>query len=112
MGFEITTGLDRSVAMFGTERSVLLISSMLLALSILCGLIATVTRLLDFRYTARTVRLRSLENEHDCEVSILRIKTKALGNATWCLFYGQIGTFGLGVSAATALYFMLIFSAG
>jgi hypothetical protein len=65
-------------------------------LSVLLGSIACLTRLEDFRMTAKVVRYRS-DQDKKAEVNSWRDDYKRLGRWTWRLFIGQLVTFGLQV---------------
>jgi hypothetical protein len=44
---------------------------------------------------------KKAEDEIDCVLAPYRIKSKALGETTWVLFWWQIGSFALGIFFAT-----------
>lgn len=62
------------------------------------GVAATVTRLEDFRATARIVRLRDSSNAED-RATVVRLRDRAsrLGTSSYFLLYGQITLFAMGV---------------
>jgi hypothetical protein len=55
--------------------------------SAIAGSIATLSRLLDFRYTARKIKDSSTSDKK---------KAKFLGKVTWGLFWGQVITYLVG----------------
>jgi uncharacterized membrane protein YtjA (UPF0391 family) len=69
----------------------------LLLLSVMFGIIASLTRLYDFRYTAR------INREEEVERYRLRRITDRLGVCTWLLLWFEIITFFLGVGAIVFL---------
>lgn len=74
----------------------LLLSAGLLFAAGLLGLGASITRLLDFRYTARR------ENpKYELDRAVLDTLTDILGRTTWLLFWLQVGLFVFGVFALT-----------
>jgi hypothetical protein len=81
-----------------------LASVALLAVSVLCAIAATVTRLLDFRATAQKVRLRQT-NATSTELAVAGDHAKGLGKATWRLFWALLATFLLGIAALTISLF-------
>lgn len=111
LGYAINLVLGLSVAALGFEVSLLLnphfepglcwermdllLSLFSLCLSALFGAAAVVTRLLDFRGTAQTIRTNNAEEKKG-----LRARTKALGYFTWFCFWGQFGSFGVGIALA------------
>jgi hypothetical protein len=66
-------------------------------LSLLLGLLAHLTRLHDFRKTAKVVRHRSDQNMK-AEVERWRGEYKRLGDWTWRLFKGQLISFGIQIT--------------
>lgn len=65
--------------------------------TILLSIAATVTRLLDFRLTARKLRLEG-RGEKGAVIDRLKSVTRCFGRCTWGLFYCQLGGFVLGVA--------------
>lgn len=70
-------------------------SLIILALSVTSGLWCSVNRLRDFRLTTQIARRR--ENG-ETGLQDLREESKALGKATWKVFWVQIALFGFGAS--------------
>lgn len=75
-----------------------------LGISTLTGVAATLTRLLDFRATARTVRLRQKVGT-PTDVAFAGDEAKALGKATWRFFWALLLTFLLGIGGLTIVLF-------
>lgn len=75
-----------------------------LGISALCAVAATVTRLLDFRATARKVRLRQTNANPDY-IAAAGDPTMGLGKATWRLFWILLATFVLGIAGVTVSLF-------
>jgi hypothetical protein len=69
----------------------------LLSLSLVVGAAATVSRLLDFRKTAKLVRAKDQPNSAEPIVE-LRDGVRRQERITWCLFWIQIALFGIGVT--------------
>ena len=69
--------------------------SLAFAVSVLIGISATVTRLLDFRYSRRAARARM--NCNDKERDEFHGTADKWGTCTWILFYCQAATFAFGV---------------
>ena len=79
-----------------TAKCLMLLSLVALAVSVVCGLVCVVSRLIDFRGTARRARGK--------EDAPSRDELRGLGRLTWSLFYILLAGFGVGVSLlATAL---------
>ena len=74
----------------------------MLVASVVFALLCALTRLCDFRKTAKTARLVEEKPSHDpksekCkEIQALRWNTTKLGKKTWCLLHWQLGTFAGG----------------
>lgn len=64
--------------------------------TVLLSIAVTITRLLDFRLTARKLRLEG-RGEKGAVIDRLESVTRSLGRCTWRLFYCQLGGFLLGV---------------
>jgi hypothetical protein len=81
---------SRSVS--GSARCLLLVGVSLMLVSLFSGCGATVSRLLDFRKTAQVARQRE-GSATSGELADLRKSTEKLGEATWRLFWLEIGSF-------------------
>ena|SRR5271157_3485968 len=66
-----------------------------LTASVLGGCAAVVSRVLDFRFTARTVRADENEDPED-EAAVYRYRSKVLGRLTWRLFWFELCSFLVG----------------
>ena len=75
--------------------------TVLLLLASLFGVSASITRLYDFRFTARIIR-----EDDETKKGRLRTATKHLGNVTWFLFWLEIVSFVLGITAIVILTLM------
>ena len=73
-----------------TAKCLMLLTLLALAVSVVCGLVCVVLRLIDFRGTAR--RARGKEDAPG------RDELRGLGRLTWTLFYIHLAGFGVGVS--------------
>lgn len=68
-----------------------------LIISLIAGVLLTVSRLEDFRATSRLVALSVSPGECDKKETLrLRNRAKMLGTASWWLFYIQLAGFSLG----------------
>lgn len=67
-----------------------------LALSVASGCAAVVTRLLDFRYTARKVRADE-KYDPENEAGVYNYRSKILGKLTWRLFWFELSSFSIGL---------------
>lgn len=72
-----------------TAKCLMLLSLLALAVSVVCGLVCVVLRLIDFRGTAQ--RARGKEDAPG------RDELRGLGRRTWNLFYVHLVGFGVGV---------------
>lgn len=104
LGFGVSFLREQSFSPNRCYAVAYLASLALLGISTLCGIAATVTRLLDFRATARTVRLRQTDAS-TAGIAFAGDEAKVLGKATWRLFWALLVTFLLGVSALTLALF-------
>lgn len=81
--------------LIGTFKAAFAISLLLLVVTAFCSCGAVLTRLLDFRLTARKVRRKS-------SVKIFRRDSDAYGGATWRLFWASCVSFITGASLLVA----------
>jgi uncharacterized membrane protein YbhN (UPF0104 family) len=110
LGFETSLLLNEKFAPTECwQNCFFFFSFLLLACSIAVGIAAVVTRLCDFRLTARIVRARSnaeklkkpkSEIKDRSKFKKARRYAKQLGKRTWWLFQLQIGSFAAGIALA------------
>jgi hypothetical protein len=82
---------DRDFAPASSAKCTMILSLLALAFSATCGFTAVVTRLWDFRGTARRAC--------DHPAAPTKDELRGLGTLTWVLFYVQLGVFVIGVGA-------------
>ena len=73
-----------------TAKCFMLLSFLGLAVSVVCGLVCVILRLIDFRGTAQ----RACGKEE----APSRDELRGLGRRMWCLFYVHLAGFGVGVT--------------
>lgn len=106
LGFSMTLLRESSFTPKGFYAHLYLFSIAVLGLSILLGVFATVTRLLDFRATTykidrRRDRRKASSSEItniDKDITEIGGRIRCLGKATWRLFWGLLITFFVGIS--------------
>ena len=104
-------GLTQSSTVSGGELCALRGGLALLVASVVFALLCALTRLCDFRKTAKTARLVEEKPSHDPksekfkEIQALRWNTKKLGNKTWCFLHCQLGTFAVGAVLLVGAFF-------
>jgi hypothetical protein len=101
LGYYFALLKDKDFAPVSSAKCTMILSLLALALSGICGFTAVVTRLWDFRGTARRACDHSAAPTKD--------ELRGLGTVTWVLFYVQLGAFALGVGA---LAFTLLLTYG
>jgi hypothetical protein len=95
LGFSINLLIQPNWAITTCFAKVFFSFSLLFGLvSVLLGSVACLTRLADFRKTAKVARHRS-DPDMEAEIAHWRDDYKRLGWWTWRLFMGQLLTFGL-----------------
>lgn len=72
------------------------ISLIALTISVAVGLWCVITRLRDFRLTAK-IALKRERKASPIELQFMREESKKLGARTWILFFWQIWSFAIGV---------------
>jgi hypothetical protein len=88
---------------FDAAPSAALTTILLGSVSALCGLLTTITRLLDFRYTAKILWTSDKQ-----EQIRLQKRAECLGQATWGFLWVQLVTFGLATIAAAVWVWTVI----
>jgi hypothetical protein len=96
LAFAITLLRDQTFLLGGCWKTVFLISLVTLALSVIAGCAAVVSRLYDFRYTARKLRADELGDPTD-EAGAYAYSSKILGLFTWRLFWFELVTLFVGL---------------
>jgi hypothetical protein len=79
---------------FNNPLNLLDIAMLAVLVSLACGLICAISRLLDFRGTAQIAR----GNMNQQEKAALREEVAGLGKFSWGLLYAQVGSFFFGAS--------------
>ncbi len=108
LGFEIAQSLDGKIAT--CVCTIFALSLICLALSLLAGVIATVSRLWDFRITTRVAKMNWEKTGQSAAAERKRGQAELLGQITWALFWIQSGAFGVGILMAAWVFFPLAIS--
>ena len=95
IGFSFTTVINPNFVLTCGEKSFFTTGFIILILCFISGIVINLTRLFDYRLTARTARKRE-KNQDNNEIQELRARTKNLSKASWIIFYIQLISFGLG----------------
>lgn len=98
LGFVVALLRDTAFTPSRFYATLFLAASVLLGIATACGLGAVVTRLLDFRYTTQKIR-KMQTGGSSAETDELYSDARALGSATWRLFWALAVCFVLGVAA-------------
>ncbi|GAB5605149.1 hypothetical protein [Sideroxyarcus sp. TK5] len=108
LGFQLSLLQNSDFYLSSLGKCAYLISLTSLFFSTAFGVWVVINRLRDFRLTARTARkkeemLREKKDrdEIDSVLGPYRIKSRERGEATWVLFWWQIGSFAVGIFFAT-----------
>jgi hypothetical protein len=96
LGFLVSNTMDINFILKCEGKAFFTFGLIILILSFLTGIIINLTRISDFRLTARAARLRE-KDESDSRLEKLRQTTKFLGKLTWIIFIVQLSSFGLGL---------------
>lgn len=96
LGFQVALLLNEKFDPTGWQKCAFGASMLTLLLSIGLGIWCVINRLRDFRATTKAARLREDGRVED-DIQPYRDLYKKLGERTWCLFWWQIGTFGVGI---------------
>lgn len=96
LGFQSTLLLKDKINPIAWQKYAFSISMFLLVLSVALGIWCGITRLRDFRATAKAAQMRGDGKSKD-DIQPNRDLYKKLGEKTWVLFWWQVGTFGVGI---------------
>jgi len=108
IGFLVSKITDKDFILLCNGKALFTIGLFILILSFISGVIINLTRLYDFKLTARTARIRE-KDTNDSGLNDLRQTTKCIGKATWIIFKIQITLFGLGF-ASILISFIIMYS--
>ena len=97
LGFQVALLLNDKFNPIAWQKCAFSVSMFLLVLSIALGIWCVVNRLRDFRATTKAARMRE-EGKPAEDIQPYRDLYKKLGKKTWCLFWWQVGTFGVGIA--------------
>ena len=95
LAFGISLLREESFLLTGCSKLAFSVGLVALAISVLVGCVAVVSRLLDFRFTAKTVGNKNQKSDE--EAGVYRYRTKLLGGLTWRLFWLEVFSFSVGV---------------
>jgi uncharacterized membrane protein len=95
LAFAFSLVLDKKFVLSDYPKLAFQIGLISLCLAVFVSCAAVISRLFDFRYTAR--KIRSDEKEEVEESSIYKYKSSALGRLTWRLFWTQVVTLTVGL---------------
>ncbi len=96
LGFSVSLLKDEKFIPAGKVKCLFTFALLSQLISLLFGIIAVISRTLDFRYTARIARITKKFEERE-SVKSTRLRVKRLGKTTWFSFWVQISSFLLGV---------------
>jgi len=95
LAFAFTLVKDKEFQLIGCPKTLFQISLLSLCVSIVVSCGVVVSRLLDFRFTAK--KIRSDETATIEDSSVYKYQYKILGALTWRLFWIQLLTLGIGL---------------
>ena len=106
LGFQVSLLLNEKFKPIGGLQKLSFFASLiLLVLSVAFGIWVVINRLEDFRETTKAARKRE-NGAPGSEIEPHRIRYQKLGKRTWCIFWCQIITFGLGVALTILSVFL------
>lgn len=97
LAFGITLFRDEKFIIIGCPKLAFSLGLITICISFVAGCLAVVSRLLDFRFTARKIRSDE-KGDPDNESGVYKYRTKLLGQVTWRLFWTQVISFFLGLT--------------
>ena len=96
LAFGISLIRDDAFVLSGCSKIVFGLGLVALALSVVGGCSAVVSRLFDFRYTARKVRADDQLDPED-DAGVYKYRSRVLGQVTWWLFGFELLSFLFGL---------------
>jgi|CXWL01.1.fsa_nt_gi hypothetical protein len=94
LGFSASLLKDEKFIPTGKVKCLFTFALLSQLIALLFGIIAVISRTLDFRCTAQIARKKFGEGE---SVKSTRLRVKRLGKTTWFSFWVQLSSFGLGI---------------
>ena len=98
LGYWFSLLRDEGFMPSATAKCFMLLSFLVLAGSVICGLVCIVCRTWDFKGTAQRARGKDDAPTRD--------ELRGLGHVTWGLFYAHLAGFSLGVILLTVTLFL------
>lgn len=95
LAFAFTLVRDKEFILLGCPKVIFQAGLISLCLAVFVSCAAVVSRLLDFRFTARKVRADEKENAEDS--GVYKYRSSILGQLTWRLFWLQLTTLVIGL---------------
>ena len=95
LAFAFTLVKDKEFVLLGCPKTLFQIALVSLCLAVLVSCGAVVSRLLDFRFTAK--KIRSVETANNEESGVYKYRYRVLGQLTWRLFWMQLATLVIGL---------------
>ena len=96
LAFVVTLLRDETFLLTGLPKLAFFLCLFALCISFISGCGAVISRLLDFRFTARKIRSDE-KGDPDDESGVYRYRSKYLGYLTWRLFWTELFSFIIGV---------------
>ena len=87
---------DEKVLITGCSKYAFSLGLIAVIFSIILGCAAVISRLMDFRFTARKVRSDD-KHDPDEESGVYKHRAACLGRLTWRLFWAELSTFAIGL---------------
>ncbi len=95
VAFSFTLLRDKEFLLVGCPKFLFKIAIISLCLSVFSSCAAVISRLMDYRYTAR--KIRNDKNSEFEESTVYKYKSKFFGDLTWRLFWIQTVTLCIGL---------------
>lgn len=94
LAFSFSLLTDKEFSPAGCPKIAFQIGLVSLCIALFISCAAVISRLFDFRYTARKIRADHREEENDS--AVYKYKSSLLGRLTWRLFWFQVATLFVG----------------
>ncbi len=106
IGFLVSIITKDSFVLSCVEKYFYTIGFAVLIISFISGIVINLTRLYDYRLTAKTAREEEEADPNSIKLEALRSRTKILGKATWIILWIQLISFGLGILSSVITFFI------
>jgi hypothetical protein len=91
------------------QQQAFLVSLIMLPFAVAFGILATISRLNDFRLTKNIALAREKLETSNLDLNAARARAKILGKITWAFFWAELGAYAFGVFLMALVIFSIAY---